>query len=282
MAEFNRRSDSIKNVLTALDKAQTEFNPVVKDQFNPHLKSKYANLAGTIEATEGALHANGLVMSQPAVYRDDKAGCLTILYHIPSDEYLAEELLIPLEKMSGQGVGTAISYARRFSRLGMLGIAAEDDDGHTASSGPETKEATKPPSTPKASLEPFKEGSHSEQVQTTRFNPADMPAKGTGTNMGDSPASVGGLPTVPELAAFKARATKLTKDLIAAGATVSEGGPSVGQQVKDYLLRKTAVSDLKEISTTSWVGLLDDLETRIKNQPKVTVQLIQCEKEATV
>jgi hypothetical protein len=59
---------------------------------------------------------------------------ITTLFHI-SGQFIEGELAIKPTKMDAQGVGSVISYARRYSLMSILGIAAagEDDDGVKAS-----------------------------------------------------------------------------------------------------------------------------------------------------
>jgi hypothetical protein len=49
----------LKNIATALVKAQREFGPALKSSTNPHFKSKYADLAACVEAVIDGLNNNG-------------------------------------------------------------------------------------------------------------------------------------------------------------------------------------------------------------------------------
>lgn len=132
-----KTSDSIKNLATALLKAQGEFTGVLKDKTNPHFKSKYADLQAAISATEDPLRTNGLLVIQTPFGETatQSAGVTTRLIHI-SGEWLEGELELPAgtaNRIDAQTFGSAITYARRYSYLGILGIAPEDDDGNVAS-----------------------------------------------------------------------------------------------------------------------------------------------------
>ena len=57
-------------------------------------------------------------------------------------------LLLPLKDQSPQGVGSAITYARRYALAAVLGIASEDDDDGNISTGLAKKEEPKPAKSP--------------------------------------------------------------------------------------------------------------------------------------
>jgi hypothetical protein len=132
-----KTSDSIKLLATALLKAQGEFTGVLKDKTNPHFKSKYADLQAAISATEEPLRTNGLLVLQTPFGSNatQSAGVTTRLLHV-SGEWIEGELELPAgtqNRTDAQTFGSAITYARRYSYLGILGIAPEDDDGNVAS-----------------------------------------------------------------------------------------------------------------------------------------------------
>jgi len=117
-------SDAIK----ALVKAQKEMGAVIKNASNPHLKSKYADLGSVLDACQTALHSNGFAIVQPCGKDDHGAYVETVLAH-ESGESFASRVYLVVGKQDMQGVGSAITYARRYGLLGMAGLAPEDDDG---------------------------------------------------------------------------------------------------------------------------------------------------------
>jgi len=62
----------------------------------------------------------------------------TLLLHT-SGEWISGQLYVPLVKEDPQGLGSAMTYARRYSLMAMVGICPEDDDGESA-----TKREAKP------------------------------------------------------------------------------------------------------------------------------------------
>lgn len=132
-----KTSESILKIAPALLSAKKAFKPALKTAENPHFKSKYVDLQSVVEATEEALAINGLVLLQsPETSGEDKMVSVTSrLIHI-SGEWIEGTISLPSgtqNRYDAQTVGSAITYARRYSYMGILGIAPEDDDGATAS-----------------------------------------------------------------------------------------------------------------------------------------------------
>ena len=137
------KSESIKELATALSKAQGSFDHAKKDVENGFFKSKYADLASVIDAAKKPLADNGLSVAQ--VVDMSEAGDLvleTILMHT-SGEFIGGRYPIRPVKTDPQSVGSAITYARRYAFSSITGIAADDDDGNGASG----KGATNTPTT---------------------------------------------------------------------------------------------------------------------------------------
>lgn len=133
---------TLAKLIPALVKAQKEMSPVYKDATNPHFRSKYADLAGVVEAVSDALQANGLVVVSTFSYKNETALLYTTLYH-ESGEYI--ESVYPLlvkDPTDPQKLGAAITYARRYTLMAILGIAPEDDDGNYASGKTPTHQPT--------------------------------------------------------------------------------------------------------------------------------------------
>lgn len=134
------KSESIKELATALNKAQDEMGGADKSAANPFFKSKYADLASVVRAIKQPFADNGLSYSQFPFYEEGCAGVETFLMH-KSGEWMSSRLSLPLGKKDAQGAGSAITYARRYSLQSMAGVPSDDDDGNLASSKPTQKKA---------------------------------------------------------------------------------------------------------------------------------------------
>jgi hypothetical protein len=124
----------MKEIAQALLKAQAEFPLVKKEDSNPFFKSKYAGLPTVLEAVLPILIKNGIVLSQSPITNGDRIGVRTFLIHTESGEFLDSEFTMALSKNDPQGAGSAITYARRYAIISILGLNVdEDDDGNLAS-----------------------------------------------------------------------------------------------------------------------------------------------------
>lgn len=112
--------------------AQKATESVKKAATNPAFKSKYADLAHVVEGVIPALNAAGVGVLQFPAFDGRLVSVATTLLHESGSCVTATLHLLP-SKSDPQGVGSAITYARRYSLLAMTGSAPEDDDGNAAS-----------------------------------------------------------------------------------------------------------------------------------------------------
>ena len=131
----------MKNLATALVKAQKEFGPALKTATNPHFRSKYADLASCVEAVMDALNNNGIYLLQKT--NDEQNGIMveTVFVHESGEMLNCGHLYFPASKNDAQGFMSALTYARRGSLMAACGIAPEDDDGNAASRKVEAKKS---------------------------------------------------------------------------------------------------------------------------------------------
>lgn len=134
------RSEEIGSLAAALAKAQGAIRSAIKDSTNPHLKSKYADLANVWDAVRAPLSANSLAIFQQVSANGDVVSVATTLAH-ESGQWICSTLDLRAVKGDPQGIGSAITYARRYSLSALVGVAADDDDGNAASAPPKKTEA---------------------------------------------------------------------------------------------------------------------------------------------
>jgi hypothetical protein len=126
-------SASIAALAAALSKAQGEIDGATKGKINPAFKSKYADLASVWDAIRAPMAKNGLAVVQaPNVDGEGRVTLCTTLMH-SSGEWLSSCYPVNPTKPDPQGVGSAVTYARRYSLMAMVGVCPEDDDGNAAS-----------------------------------------------------------------------------------------------------------------------------------------------------
>jgi len=128
-----KQSESITDLATALCLAQAEMGGAVKDSNNPFFKSSYADLTSVIKVIKQPFANHGLSFVQlPITSEGGKGvGVVTMIMH-NSGQWLQGEYLLPMDKFTAQGAGSAITYARRYALQAMAGIPAVDDDAEAA------------------------------------------------------------------------------------------------------------------------------------------------------
>lgn len=134
------KSQSIKNISAALLKFHAQVGKIKKDANNPFFKSKYATLSNILDTISAPLEASGLAYAQ---LPDGNNGLTTILMHPESGEFLQSTYEMHPTKNDPQGIGSAITYARRYALGAILGLNIDDDDDGNAASQPQKQQPTK-------------------------------------------------------------------------------------------------------------------------------------------
>lgn len=148
------RSADCAALFEAVAKAQGEIEGAKKDSTNPHFKSDYADLASVRDVTRGPLAKHGLAILQWPRTIENGVEIETVLTH-SSGQYMSGKLWVPCGKFDAQGIGSAITYGRRYALMAVTGVAPVDDDGNAAvASGG----GTRPPPPPLQSRESSENG----------------------------------------------------------------------------------------------------------------------------
>ena len=134
----------MKNIATALVKAQREFGPALKTSTNPHFRSRYADLSACVEAVVDALNNNGIYLLQKNYDCADGIMVETVFVHESGEMLECGIVHFPATKKDPQGYASALTYGRRYSLMAACGIAPEDDDGNAASKPVPKHTPTKP------------------------------------------------------------------------------------------------------------------------------------------
>lgn len=174
------KSDSIAALADALSKAQAEMTSAKKDMANPFFKSKYADLASVREAIREPFGKYGLAVSQMPETKDGQVIVHSLLMH-SSGEWVTTELTMTPVKSDPQGVGSCITYARRYALAAIAGIAPEDDDGNEASGVKQierTKQSIPISRNPVTVAAPVQSDTSGKGVGTLPEKVADKPLEG--------------------------------------------------------------------------------------------------------
>ena len=132
------QSTDITKLSQAMLIVQQQLQPAIKDAKNPFIGNEYATLNSVMESCRSLLSSQGIWLTQlpcpaPVELGTGHIGLETRLIHAESGQWISSTAIIPLTKNDPQGMGSAITYARRYSLCSILGIVTEDDDGNAAS-----------------------------------------------------------------------------------------------------------------------------------------------------
>ena len=129
----------------ALSKAQSAIDPARKKAKNPHFKSRYADLSEVLGAILPPLNANGLSLMQIVGESSGSLVTLTTVLTHKTGAYISSLATCPQGRGGGpQGVGSGITYLRRYSAQSIVGLPTEDDDGNGAQKDHEKAKKAKP------------------------------------------------------------------------------------------------------------------------------------------
>lgn len=122
--------------LLAIQKEAAELD-LRKDSTNPHFKNNFLSLKGLTDKIVPLLNKHGFVLLQSPSHiagAQPEPALTTILMHSATGYSVEATMPLVLDKDNPQGQGSAITYARRYALMAMLGLVAEeDDDGQSAS-----------------------------------------------------------------------------------------------------------------------------------------------------
>lgn len=147
------QSEHINELASALAKAQKNIRPAIKDSSNPFFKSKYADLPSVWSACKDALNDNGLSVMQRLDHREGTLYLDTFLSH-SSGQWIKSSLPINPTKNDAQGMGSYITYMRRYSLDALVMVTSDDDDdGNAACSTNGQKTAQEAPQSTISSIQ---------------------------------------------------------------------------------------------------------------------------------
>lgn len=114
-------------VILDLLEVQKELPALQKSAINPHFKNRYIPLEELIAAVVPILNKHNFVLLQMPTFAEGQPALATKLLH-SSGPSLETTMPLLCAKDDPQGQGSAITYARRYSLMAMLGMSADPDD----------------------------------------------------------------------------------------------------------------------------------------------------------
>lgn len=125
------QSDDLKELFTALAKAQAEMRVAGNSSENPYFKSRYADLADIVRASRPALTKYGLSVIHQILPNEEGANILHCILAHSSGQFMRTSMRILPIKNDIQSLGSCITYLKRYSYAAITGVITsdEDDDG---------------------------------------------------------------------------------------------------------------------------------------------------------
>lgn len=133
-----RMSQNVVDLFKGLSVFRKQLKQPLKDANNPFFKSKYVPLENVVEVIDDALKDTGLSYTQEIETTPNGTNIIhTIIMHESGQYMVVDGAELKPTKQDPQGIGSAITYNRRYSLSTAFGIASDtDDDGNQASSKP--------------------------------------------------------------------------------------------------------------------------------------------------
>lgn len=133
------QSLEVDQVFSAFVSAQAEFLHVAK--LTEGARGKFAAFPDVVEQTRPVLNRNGLFITQLAQRCEGGALVVTKVGHVSGQWFSDGGMFVPAAKHDPQGIGSALSYSKRYAWLAVCGVATDDDDGAAALQGIEREQA---------------------------------------------------------------------------------------------------------------------------------------------
>lgn len=135
-------SDNLNELFAAVAKAQGEIKDPPFDMINPHFKSKFASLNAGLAEIRPIFSKHGLSITQwPSM--NEKGHCVVTIIGHSSGQWIKSEMNLLLQKQDMQGIGAALTYAKRQMAFAAAGISGEDDDDGNSVSKPPSQSVQK-------------------------------------------------------------------------------------------------------------------------------------------
>jgi hypothetical protein len=134
VAETTGIAEALWNVQKALPPLGKDSTATIPTKSGGSFSYKYVSLDHLMEKVLPLLNEHKLVLIQSPTWVPEQGAALrTKLVHYPSGEVETDVMLLAANGASPQDQGSAITYARRYALMSMLGLVADEDkDGQVS------------------------------------------------------------------------------------------------------------------------------------------------------
>lgn len=131
----------MSDMMSDLLAAQKEMPALQKSAINPHFRNRFVPLDELIHAVLPILNKHNFVLMQMPAFHEGQP-CLDYELRHVSGEMVGGSMALLCAKDDPQGQGSAITYARRYSLMALLGLTADaDDDAEATRTAPQPSTA---------------------------------------------------------------------------------------------------------------------------------------------
>lgn len=142
MNETIRTSDQVNEIYGALAKAQAKLENVARDRENAHFHARYATLGAVLDEVRPKLSEQGIaILQMPVNGEGSNVGIVTRLTH-SSGQWIESAIYVQPTKFDAQGVGSVLTYLRKYSLMAVAGVGPDDDDAEAAVGRPQPRPQT--------------------------------------------------------------------------------------------------------------------------------------------
>lgn len=140
-------SPEINEIAKAMALAQSQMRPAIKDSTNPHYKSRYSDISSVWDSIRDPITSNGMTIWQDVTTQEKAVSVTTRIVHSSGQWVEFGPLSIPITKQDAHGVGSGVSYAKRYSLCAAVGVVSsdEDDDANHAVGKAKVNSYVRPP-----------------------------------------------------------------------------------------------------------------------------------------
>lgn len=134
-----KTSESTEQIFKALSEFRKVLKQPLKDANNPFFNSKYVPLESVVAVIDEAIKDTGLSYVQEATSDGNTVLVATYIFHTSGEFITFDPLALPSTKNDAQGIGSAVTYAKRYALSAVFGVASDPDDDANNASGLDNK-----------------------------------------------------------------------------------------------------------------------------------------------
>lgn len=134
-------------IAKSLAKFHDLMRPIERDAINPFFSSRYSSLGNILASIKGPMQEAGLTFTQ---LPGDDGSLKTVVFDTETGENICGVMKVTPVKNDPQAHGSAMSYARRYSLVAILGLDTDGDDDGNEATKPGVPAVKLPGAAPKA------------------------------------------------------------------------------------------------------------------------------------